>query len=74
MKPWQANLIGIAIYLSMWGVASVEFILLESLNLLPLPEPLAALFVILLVLQFWGLGRIPAVRRLLSKPVVPPEE
>lgn len=36
----------------------------------PMPEPLAFLAVVLFVLQFWLLTRIPGIRRFLARPIV----
>ncbi len=74
MKQWQANLLGIVAYLLMALVAWLEFSMLDALGFIPMPEPLAAIAVVFLFLQFWLFTKIPPVRRFLALPIIPPEE
>lgn len=78
MKRWQANCLAVALYALIVLVAWLEFCALRALGLLPLPEPLAFLALVLFGVQLWLAYRlavrIPAVRRFLDRPVIHPDD
>lgn len=78
MKRWQVNCLAVALYALIGLVACLEMYALKSLGLIPLPEPLAFLALVLFGVQLWLAYRlavrIPSVRRFLSRPIEHPDD
>lgn len=78
MKRWQVNCLAVALYALIGVVAALEMYALKALGLIPLPEPLAFLALVLFGVQLWLFYRlavrIPAVRRFLARPVIHPDD